>query len=229
MTTSENAGDGPRLDPAVRAGQAAYTRRSLALYDLLVLGLSNRWIWRCPTDRILALYRRHVTGNHLDCGVGTGFYLDRCGFPGPDPRILLIDLNPDCLAVAAARIGRYRPQVHRANLLAPLAGAPSGFDSVSLAYLLHCLPGAIPEKAVVFDHLKALANPGAVIFGATLLSDGVPRGGLARRLAGLYNRKGIFSNRDDGLADLEDALAQRFEILELETVGCAALFAAKVS
>jgi hypothetical protein len=31
----------------VAAGQAVYTKRMLGIYDLLVLGLSNRLIWRC--------------------------------------------------------------------------------------------------------------------------------------------------------------------------------------
>lgn len=216
------------VDPDIWAGQAVYDRRSLAIYDVLVLGLSNRWIWRCPTGRLLDLYRRHVSAKHLDLGVGTGYFLDRCGFPVAEPRIALIDLNPTCLAVAAKRIARYQPEQHRANLLAPLTGVPGGFDSVSLTYLLHCLPGGMAEKAAVLDHLRPLMNPGATIFGATLLSEGVPRSALARGLARLYNRKGVFGNAEDSLVGLEAALTARFEVLELETVGCAALFVAKV-
>ena len=45
----------------------------------------------------------------------------------------------------------------------------------SLNYVLHCLPGTIRTKAIALSHLKALTNPGAVIFGATLLHDGVPQ------------------------------------------------------
>ena len=35
----------------VAAGHAVYTKRMLGIYDFLVLGLSNRPIWRCPTQR----------------------------------------------------------------------------------------------------------------------------------------------------------------------------------
>ena len=73
----------------VEAGQAVYTKPLLASYDLLVLGLSNRMIWRCPTKHLLALYDRSVTSNHLDVGVGTGFFLDRCRFPTERPRLAL--------------------------------------------------------------------------------------------------------------------------------------------
>jgi len=50
------------------AGQAIYNPVTLALYDIVVLGVSNRLIWRCPTPRILRLYNQHVTDNHLDVG-----------------------------------------------------------------------------------------------------------------------------------------------------------------
>jgi len=54
----------------VAAGQTMYTRRTLAIYDFLVLGVSSRFIWRCPTERIERHYDRHITANHLDVGVG---------------------------------------------------------------------------------------------------------------------------------------------------------------
>jgi hypothetical protein len=83
------------------------------------------------------------------------------------------------------------------------------------------------SKSVIFDHLKQHMNPGAVIFGSTLLHEGVPRSWLARRLMNAYNDKGIFSNRNDTLDGLERALAGQFHDVELEVVGCAALFSAR--
>ncbi len=59
-------------------GQAVYGRNTLAFYDLTVLGISNPLIWECSTAHIQSLYDRHATPNHLDVGVGTGCYLDRC-------------------------------------------------------------------------------------------------------------------------------------------------------
>jgi hypothetical protein len=71
----------------VAAGHAVYTKRMLGIYDFLVLGLSNRLIWRCPTQRLVDHYNRHVTANHLDVGVGTGYFLDRCRFSSNAPRV----------------------------------------------------------------------------------------------------------------------------------------------
>lgn len=211
----------------VEAGQAVYTRRTLALYDFVVLGVSNPFIWKCPTRRLEEHYARHLSANHLDVGVGTGYFLDRCRFPADAPRVALMDLNPDTLAFAAQRIARHAPKTYRRNVLEPIAFAGEGFDSVGVNYLLHCLPGSLAEKAVVFDHLKALMNPGAVIFGSTLLQGGVPRSALARGLMAAYNRKGIFSNREDDLETLQHELGQRFREVSVEVLGCAALFSGR--
>src|ERR1700677_1907413 len=87
-------------------GQAAFTKKGLALYDALVLGLVCRLIWRCPTTRVLELYRKHFSCNHLEVGVGTGYFLDRSDFPTSRPRVALLDLNPNCLDRTARRIAR---------------------------------------------------------------------------------------------------------------------------
>jgi SAM-dependent methyltransferase len=215
-------------DEDVRAGQAVYTRRSLRLYDFIVHGLSNRFVWRCPTQGLVAHYNRHVTANHLDVGVGTGYFLERCRFPPGAPRIALLDINRNSLDFAAGRIARHRPETYLRNLLEPLAIDTPPFDSVGLNYVLHCLPGTIAAKAVALDHLKAAMNADAVLFGSTLLQGGVPRGRLARRLMAFYNRKGIFSNRDDDLDGLKAALNQRFRDVSVEVAGCAALFSARL-
>ena len=212
----------------VEAGQAVYSKRTLIIYDWWVLGVSNRFIWKCPTPQLEGHYNQHLTANHLDVGVGTGYFLDRCRFPSASPRVALMDMNPQALAFAAQRIARYKPETYRRNVLEPISIDAGRFDSVGVNYLLHCLPGSIESKAVVFDHLKALMNPNAVIFGSTLLQGGVQRSGAAKRLMGLYNRKGIFSNERDHLEGLEDALARRFRDVTVRVVGCGALFSGRV-
>lgn len=212
----------------IAAGQAIYTPGVLRVYDMLVLGLSNRLIWKCPTQRLLGHYDRHVTADHLDVGVGTGYFLDRCRFPAAAPRIALMDLNADALDFAARRIARYAPRTYRRNALEPIAFDGEKFDSVGVNYLLHCLPGAIESKAAVFDHLKSLMNDGAILFGSTLLQGGVARSAAARRLMSFYNRKGVFSNEADDVDGLRAALEQRFRSVSIDIVGCAALFSGRV-
>jgi hypothetical protein len=60
------------------AGQASYTPAVLRIYDLFVLGFSSSYAWRCPSRQLLEHYQRHITSKHLDVGVGTGWFLDRC-------------------------------------------------------------------------------------------------------------------------------------------------------
>ena len=78
----------------VESGQAVYTTRVLKLYDFVVLGVSNRFIWKCPTPQQLQHYEQHLSVNHLDVGVGSGYFLDHCRFPSTPPRVALLDLNP---------------------------------------------------------------------------------------------------------------------------------------
>ena len=83
------------------------------------------------------------------------------------------------------------------------------------------------SKAAVFDHLRSLMNPGAVLFGSTLLQGGVPRNWAAKRLMAFYNGKGVFTNTQDSLDVLERELRRRFGDVTIEVAGCAALFAVK--
>lgn len=212
----------------VNAGQAIYTRRTLAVYDLVVLGVSNHFIWQCPTQRLVDHYNKHVSANHLDVGVGTGYFLDQCQFPTPTPRIALIDLNVNSLEYASQRIARYNPELYCKNVLEPIFWDEDKFDSVGINYLLHCIPGSIESKSVAFEHLKALMNPNAVLFGSTLLQGDVPRSWLAKSLMNTYNKKGIFSNQKDTLEGLQRMLNKYFREVSVEMVGCAALFSGRV-
>ena len=210
-----------RSDPAYR-GQAVYTARTLRGYDAVVVKLSNSLVWRCPARTILAQYDRHISDAHLDVGPGTGYYLDRGRARGD---ITLLDPNPDVLRYAAHRLARYAPATKAADVLKPIDLEPGSFRSAALSYVLHCLPGDIDSKAVAFEHLIPLVEPGGVIFGTTILGRGVEHNRLARALMRAYNRKGIFSNLDDDRERLERCLADRFGRFELEVSGSVALFA----
>ncbi|WP_205857211.1 class I SAM-dependent methyltransferase [Phytoactinopolyspora endophytica] len=213
-----------RSDPAF-AGQSVYTPGALRAYDTVVVRLSNSLVWRCAARRILRQYNRHVTTSHLDVGPGTGYYLDRCRFPGTAPHLTLLDPNPDVLRFAGHRLRRYRPTSYAADVLKPVGLEPASYRSVALSYVLHCLPGDIRSKATVFDHLIPLVEPGGVVFGSTILNGGVRHTRLGRALLRVYNGKGIFSNLHDDLDGLEEELASRFGRYELEVSGAVALFA----
>jgi SAM-dependent methyltransferase len=215
----------PTVPPAAAAGAAVYSRFVLALYDLEVLGLELPLVFGCPARRILELYDRHASDRHLDVGVGTGYFLDRCRFPVERPEVHLLDLNPNCLERTARRIRRYRPVTHRRNVLEPVDGELPRFGSIGVSNLLHCLPGTMLEKGKVLANLAALLRDGGVLFGATVLGEGVDGVGALYRAANrAYNRRAIFCNLRDNAEDLHGVLATSFDAHSLEVVGALALF-----
>jgi hypothetical protein len=216
-----------QFDPKrLASGHAVYTPLNLHLYDAFVLEFSNRFIWRCKSQELLALYQRNVSGCHLDVGVGTGYFLDRVQFPATHPAITLLDANAACLAMASLRIARHAPRLVEANVHDPLP-AIGPFSSVGVCYLIHCVPGPIPAKAIIFDHLKAVMAPGARIFGATIVQGSAPRSWVAQRLLDLYNKIGVFSNASDTIEDLAAELGTRFCEVKLRLRGNVALFQAQ--
>jgi hypothetical protein len=211
----------------IAAGHAFYTKRSLALYDAAILGFFSRAAWRCPADRIIGHYDQHVSGNHLDIGVGTGYFLDHCSFPTATPRLALLDPNATCLAVASDRVARFAPEVIQADILQPAAYAGDGFDSIGMNYVLHCLPGTFTSKGSVLDHLRPLASPGAVLFDATLLHDGVERNWFARSVMARNNKHRIFCNATDSLSGLRAMLESRLSDVTVDVIGCVGTFAGR--
>jgi hypothetical protein len=212
----------------VERGQRIYTPLVLRGYDLFVLGFSNRFAWRCRSGTMLERYDRHVGKRHLDIGVGTGWYLDRCGWPVAEPEITLVDLNENSLAVASRRLARYAPETVHASVLDPLPLGERRFESAAANYLLHCLPGQIEAKAATLAaNLRPCLEPGGVLFGGTILGRGVTHTRLGRRLMRLYNAKGIFSNAEDDEQGLARGLATGLEDVEVEVVGTVALFTAR--
>ena len=217
-----------RSPDEVEAGQRVYTPLVLRGYDLFVLGFSNRFVWRCRSSRMLARYDRYVGARHLDVGVGTGWFLDRCSWPVEAPQITLLDLNENSLSAASKRIHRFAPTTVQANVLDPIDLGGLSFDSIAANFLFHCLPGTLAWKAAtVASNLRPALASGGVLFGSTILGRGVQHNVLGRRLMRLYNRKGIFSNTEDDLQGLEQGLATQLTDVEIEVVGAVALFAGR--
>jgi SAM-dependent methyltransferase len=209
-----------------KGGQSPYNRLMLAVYNPAVR-FNYRFLWRCPAHHMLDLYNEHVSANHLDVGVATGILLDRCRFPVPNPRLALMDMNPNSLAVAAGTLARYHPETYLRNVLEPIEIAAPPFDSVGLANLLHCLPGTMKTKKVVFDSLKAVLKPGGVLFGCTVLSRGVERNLAGKLYMGYLNACHVFTNKEDDLEGLRQNLMECFPESSVKVIGCVALFSAR--
>jgi SAM-dependent methyltransferase len=212
-----------RDDPAYR-GQSDYTRPLLKLYDPLVLGPIARFVWRCPTTRLLEGYRRHIHDRHLDVGPGTGYFIDRSGLPNGS-RVTILDPNPNVLDHASRRLCRLDVTAVEADVLKRLP-VDGPFDSAALHLVIHCLPGPLPRKAPAVADVAAVLAPTGVLFGASVLGTSGSQTWLSRRVLRAFNRRGAFDNLDDNKEGLREILAASFEHVELETVGSIAIFAA---
>ena len=212
----------------VAAGQAVYSKNVLKIYDFWVLGFSNQLLWCCPTQYLRQHFSHYASTNHLDVGVGTGYYLDKC-LSAKQQRLALLDLNENSLQVAAARAARFKPELYCANVLAPLGQDIAPFNSISVNYLLHCLPGNFAEKGKMFEYLMPLLNNGAAVFGSTILGKGIQLNYAANKLMTLYQTKGIFANQEDDLSSLEHMLKHYFTDVKIDVIGCVAIFSAKKS
>jgi len=154
------------------SGASVYSPTILKLYDFGVLGLSNRFVWQCPTKTVLLpFYKEHLGLKHLDVGVGTGFYIARAGLTRSH-QVSLLDLNENSLQAAAAQVKQAEVRTFMRDVMQPSSEpADTGYDSISLFYLLHCLPGTMDDKETAIANLKRYMSKDGVLYGATILGD----------------------------------------------------------
>lgn len=211
----------------VNRSQRYFNKASLFVYDALLYGVISKYAWGCSLSKLDAHYRKYISTNHLEVGVGTGFLLNRVNFSVMSPRVALMDLNPACLAKTQHKLARYAPEIYVQNLLEPVLHTPASFDSIGINYVMHCVPGSFMEKGAVFSHLKPLLKPGGILFGTTVLSQGVRKNLFARFFMWLMNVIGVFNNRRDNAHELEHALQQNFHLIDFEVNGTTAFFAVR--
>ena len=214
-----------RDDPAY-AGQRDYNRVLLNAYDPLVLGPIARFVWRCPTSGLVERYRRHIREPHLDVGPGTGYFLEHSGLPAGS-RVTILDPNPTVLRHVSGRLRDFEVTAVEADVLKPLP-VTGPYESAALNLVIHCLPAPLERKARAVANVAAVLAPTGVLFGASVLGRSGRHNRAARAFLWAFNRQGGFDNLDDSVDGLREILAASFEQVELETIGSAALFVARI-
>ena len=150
-----------------------YTAFFLSIYDFFVLKFIATFFWRCPTSKFtLPLFRANASARHIDISIGTRYHPASHPFPRAS-ELTLCDLNTRCLDTAEARLKRpdMKCSTLQHDILEPLPASIEKFDSISMMYLLHCLPGPQHRKTAVFSHIKHSLAPGGTFFGATVLGN----------------------------------------------------------
>ena len=210
------------------SGAAYYTKLMLVFYDYFVLGFMSTFVWRCSTRKIMIPFMQSfVTKNHLDIGCGTGYFLQHGKIP-PDGDLALCDLNTNCLNKAKERLRRPKTQILLHDILEPLPDTVGPFDSISMFYLLHCLPGPTSRKTLVLKMLKRHLTPDGILYGCTILG---PNSGnqtwLSKFALGRINRKGHMGNLGDTEIEFVEAFRKNYRDVDTWIEGSMMLFKAK--
>jgi SAM-dependent methyltransferase len=213
----------------IKRSQRFFNKASLFFYDFLLYGVISKYAWGSSIERLDSHYKKYVRHNHLEVGVGTGFLLNRVEFDSANPRLALMDLSRECLEKAKRKVARYAPEIYIQNLMEPIRYKIDGFDSIGINYVMHCVPGGFKEKGVAFAHLRPLLSENGVLFGTTVLSEGVRKNALAKPFMWLMNALGVFNNRRDNEHDLKECLETQFQVIEFEIVGVTVFFAVRNS
>ena len=211
---------------AIPSSASVYTEHVLKVYNLWVLGISNRFFWKCSTRLQLQHFETFQRDEHLDIGVGTGYYLVHSSKTKNASRIALMDINRNSLSYAEKALSFKSPEIYIQDILQPVKQKIPAFDSISIFYLLHCLPGSMTDKEPVIAKIKALLKPSGVVFGSTILGVDQNLNALGTALMNRYNHQGVFSNLQDSKEGLEQALQAHFSYIKVITTGHVALFAA---
>ncbi|HDL8287384.1 TPA: class I SAM-dependent methyltransferase, partial [Yersinia enterocolitica] len=205
-------------------GAKVYTPLTLKLYDWWVLGISNQFAWLCPTkDVLLPHFTKYVGNEHLDIGVGTGFYLTHLP---QGSHVSLMDINISSLNAASHRAGVERVKdCIQHDVFKPFPKKfHHKFDSISMFYLLHCLPGTPIEKSQAIANARDALSTNGVLYGATVLGEEANHNCFGKKLMDVYNAKGIFSNKADTQNALQTMLSTCFYNVEIMQIGKVALF-----
>ena len=211
-------------DPVFQ-GYKLYGNKNLKKYDSLVLGFTGKLISNSDAKKLISsLYRKNLSSNHLDIGPGSGYFLDNTPFPTDNPKLVLSDIHPDCLSYCAKRLTRYNPLFFQTNILSPFQ-VNTTFDSISMNWVLHCIPGQLNQKLnVVCRNIVPILNRKGTFFGSTVIGKKGNFNFFGNVFNYVYNWMGVFSNLDDDVESLKKVLEKYFDNVNITIHGSLALF-----
>lgn len=207
-------------------GARIYSPLLLSIYDFLIMRVLAPLVWRCPAHHYSALYLSFMGRRHADIGVGTGYMLDRCHYQPGEVQIALFDLQTNCLEFTARRIARFSPALYQCDAMQPIKTGAGQFDSIALGGILHCIPGDLTEKGVVFNNLRPLMHSATTVFGYTILNRGVRKTPVSRITFFILKHLKVINGEYDSPDDLTAQLQQRFAVVDVRVIGCVAVFSA---
>lgn len=191
-------------------------------------GLHPR-LWGCRDRFLRSLYRDAVRPGSavLEVGPGSGRHLAAVKAPGLTVDLLEEPHRP--LPAAAARLARYRPRLHYADLLGRWPLAAASVDVAVMSMVAHRVPGVgLDAKVHLWDEQARVVRPGGTVAGATVPALGVPHTKLSREVLARFNATGFHHNRADHMDDLVRLLEDRFDGVHIALAGTVVLWRARV-
>ncbi|QIW09623.1 methyltransferase [Francisella sp. LA112445] len=208
------------MNKSTHAGQKIYTKMTLKLYNFVVLFFNNTFVWKCKTAKLLKQYSDNVSENHLDIGVGSGYYLKKLS--SKIKKVALMDLNLDCLEYVKNSLRGKDVSTYQVDILEDIDEKfIANFDSISCNYLIHCLPDN-GNKEVVFKNIAKMLKPNGVAFGSTIINEYDSK--LAVKIANKFNSKGIFDNVNDSYESIEKYISNNFKRYSIKKIGSVCLY-----
>lgn len=214
----------PQSVPVPRSA-AAYRGVNLRLYDYFVLRFTSPYAWGCTASELRAMYRKNISPDHAEVGVGSGYFLaaeqDRTDWTA----LSLIDPNTSALEYVTRRLRTTATTPHVADILVRESLPKRQFRSVAANYVLHCLPDDRAAKRTAIANLAGITSDDGTLFGATVLGD-ARHNVLGRALMHGCNALGVFGNRHDTEQGLRQDLGRHFGRVEVECRNRVAMFSA---
>lgn len=224
MSHALNNSTGKKL----KASQAYFNPLLLYFYDWVVFSFVAKNIWGVSVKQLLERYEQLVRKTHLEVGVGTGYLLDKLN--PVDTNIDLMDLSESCLEKTRSRLTRFKPATYIHNILEPYTNKANNlegrYQSLSLNFVMHCVPGDFKEKSVAFRHLKKLLADDGVLFGVSVVAQDNKANPLAKPVMWLLNAIGLFNNSNDHPGDLRSGLEVHFRYVSVKVVSASVFFIA---
>mmetsp|Transcript_26960 Transcript_26960/g.38666 ORF Transcript_26960/g.38666 Transcript_26960/m.38666 type:complete len:140 (+) Transcript_26960:121-540(+) len=116
----------------------------------------------------------------------------------------------------------------------PLTPIRGKFQSVGANFLFHCLHWSnLYDKVDAFRNCASLLDPkdgvffGSTILGKEMLDDDNNAGETAMRVLRVFNDVGVFGNLGDSLEDLDGALRDIFDNVDVQLVGYCGVWTAR--
>lgn len=240
----------------VQTSSSVYNQQVLDFYDIVMYDWNVPMLWRGDVDELKDLYRTCVgpSKKHCEFAVGTGLMLDHMvkeGYlnlkgEGAD-KLLLIDLAPDTLDKAVARLGATTGTelTVEKKIYDVVEGkehvdgeqkdlTPEHYISLAANMLLHCLheidDGDSVEKAV--GNISKFVHPTeGVFFGSSVLGKDILDDDAASTASKfgveLINKYGVMDNLKHDFERIAKALKAHFDEVEVWQTGHCAVWMAR--